>query len=118
MNNISWLTIRISIIMNNLIIIVIILLISLFSNINSYSNSYKKWSMIRMITLSSVDKQIITDNNDNDKNSYLNFAGVKFSYPLSNHLTRLGIKKALPIQDAAIRYYYYYITLLLFLLFI
>jgi hypothetical protein len=105
--------------MNNLIIIVIILLISLFSNINSYSNSYKKWSMIRMITLSSVvDKQIITDNNDNDKNSYLNFAGVKFSYPLSNHLTRLGIKKALPIQDAAIRYYYYYITLRLFLLFI
>ena len=61
-----------------------------------------------MITLSSVNKQSTTDNSDNDKNNHINFAGVKFSYPLSSHIRRLGINTALPIQEAAIRYYYYH----------
>ena len=43
-----------------------------------------------------------SSNTDSD-NSNIIFGGVKFSPPLSNHLRRLGIKEALPIQESAIR---------------
>jgi len=44
-----------------------------------------------------------SNSNTISDNSNIIFGGVKFSPPLSNHLRRLGIKEALPIQESAIR---------------
>lgn len=69
-------------------LLLILILLLIIKNSNSYNNNI-------------YSKRCITMNSDN---SDVIFGGVKFASPLSNHLKRLGITSALPIQEAAIRY--------------
>ena len=75
-------------------LILLSIIILMIYNVDSYYYKYNRKYTMKMISSNS--------NSDSD-NSNIIFGGVKFSPPLSNHLKRLGITSALPIQESAIR---------------
>ena len=73
--------------------LILVFVLIFITNTDSYYNACIKRSIISMT---------INSGSSSDDNSVI-FGGVKFAPPLSNHLRRLGIKSALPIQESAIR---------------
>ena len=78
-------------------LILLSIIILMIYNVDSYYYKYNRKYTMKMISSS------ISNSNSDSDNSNIIFGGVKFSPPLSNHLKRLGITSALPIQESAIR---------------
>jgi hypothetical protein len=78
-----------------MLILILIVFLILINSIDSYYNICNKRLISSIVSLAS-------SRNSNDDSNVI-FGGVKFSSPLSNHLRRLGITTALPIQESAIR---------------